>query len=170
MYTIGYMLNNCLVAPFESNNDELIKIFSFFLHLSPSISSNSSMQLDQVTLNDIWQDITNYIGLYNYECIPYNKSINSTIIDYNLDSNNDIRAINKAIVITNYAKEKEYEAFFRHIRNGIAHDHIYITNIDNTYYILLQDINTNKNVSARILLSLDDLKHIMDIIKNKQDN
>lgn len=61
--------------------------------------------------------------------------------------------------------EKDYVCFLRHIRNAIAHNHLYYINAGNRKFIMFDDFYDNtKKQNARILLSQTDLQRLKNEI------
>lgn len=60
-------------------------------------------------------------------------------------------------------QETRMECHFRHLRNAIAHNHTYLFN---NGYILIEDCDDNKKISARLLMPKDALLEWIRIVRN----
>lgn len=153
------------VLPFEISDEKLIKLFSFFLHSAPTIESKSAAQIDKQRLLKNWLDFkeqmpSNMIMFFaaSYSPDKFLKSFEK----YGLNDESVVNRRTKAFVCKrketkNGLSEPDCHCLLRHIRNSIAHNNVYISNVGNRKYILFEDFNQKGNISARILLSQTDL-------------
>ena len=62
--------------------------------------------------------------------------------------------------------ETRMESFFRHIRNSLAHNRTYVFGNN---FILLEDCDENKNITARLLIKINTLLNWIKVITSKND-
>ena len=158
--TIDDILQN-QILPFETDDEKLKKIFSFFLHSAPTIDSSTAANIPVDRLAENWNTYICDFSPNTYAVIAPNCVFKNHLGKYNLDNSNTINRKTKGFVCKRKTNsETEYESVFRHIRNSIAHSNVYMINAGNRQFILLEDFNKSKNQSARILLSQTDLQRL----------
>ena len=162
--TIADILQNHIL-PFEIADEKLKKLFSFFLHLAPTINSSTAVDIPVSRLTENWNTYISTFSLNTYAFISSNCVFKKYLEKYNLGNRNTVNRKTKSFVCkTKDKSETEYESIFRHLRNSIAHNNVYIINAGNRKFILFEDFNQNKNQSARILLSQTDLQRLKTTI------
>ena len=155
------------ITPFEINDPKLIKLFSFFLHTAPRISSNRAMPIDDIRLIANWNIfITDFeTGAYHFVATTYPKSIASFYENYHLASSSELRRRARGFVCRKKDKDElDVVCLLRHIRNAIAHGNVYHLNAGNRKFILFEDFNEKSKPTARILFSQTDLKKLKDAL------
>lgn len=75
------------------------------------------------------------------------------------------RLVCKRKVENNGVKETDLECLLRHIRNAIAHGHVKYKHAGNRIYIMFEDYNPNKKLTARILIIRADLEKWIKTLK-----
>ena len=92
----------------------------------------------------------------------------------NLHGKNDnLDFENPRFLCSRYSKESELHALLRHIRNALAHGHIYVWRKKNKDdYIFLLDKNASKNgisskITAKMMLSYTILESWKAILENR---
>lgn len=81
-----------------------------------------------------------------------------SLVKYKINEEAQVNRKTKVIVCKKKdTKETEPQCLLRHLRNSIAHNNVYISNAGNRKYILFEDFNKNRKLTARILLSQTDL-------------
>lgn len=149
------------ILPFDIKEKKLVAIFGFYLHFAPTIESRTAIKLDEQRLTDNWQNFIckfpqDKIKFYS-ESYPSEKLVNS-FVKFGLNDDAEVKRGTKAIVCKRKNREENDSCcLLRHIRNSIAHNHVYVTNVGNRKFILFEDFNKNKNITARILFSQTDL-------------
>ncbi len=165
---------------------EIIRIISFYL-LNAPICNDGKKEIGLSSLRDYgWSGLSDLNSLERKLleasdlprfCIMKSSTIKKTISSMNLNDNICIshpRAVMKlnckvelrednTFTITN--RETRMTCLFRHIRNAMAHNKTYLFPND---CILLEDIDENKNISARILIPKNSLIKWIDIIEGKR--
>ena len=61
-------------------------------------------------------------------------------------------------------KESDLVCLLRHIRNSIAHGYVSCQKSKQTYYLVFEDHNEEKHMTAKIVCSKDDLAQWKEII------
>lgn len=158
--TVADILQN-RILPFEIDDEKLKKLFSFFLHLAPTIESATAANIPAKRLVDNWNTYISGYSPDSYAVIAPNCTFNNYLGKYKLDNNAAVNRKVKGFVCKKKTNsETEYESLFRHLRNSIAHSNVYMINAGNRKYLLFEDYNQNKNQSARVLLSQTDLQKL----------
>lgn len=171
-------LRENIVIPFEYKEEKLIKIFSFFLHQAPSIDSESAMTLSPDKLNNIWNLFIKSWTENNFNYMIYSadsKFPNESVLRnrYNLSESSVISRRTCAFICfkkSKEPKESELETLLRHIRNAIAHGHVYIKKQSNRYFILLESYGSSKNRRAIMLFSQAQLENLRKNIEKHKQN
>lgn len=70
-----------------------------------------------------------------------------------LGANAEITRRTKGFICVRKGKESDYECVLRHIRNSIAHNNVFYCHAGNRKYVLFEDYNKNKKLTARLLFS-----------------
>ncbi len=148
--------------PFETEDKELQSLFSFFLHIAPTIESNLALKSNK-NENIIWN---NYIRNWKSELyhfygpnsnVPNEEKFKKCNLTDNALLNNKTRGF---VCIKKNKDETEFECFVRHLRNAIAHGYGYMKKQTNRIFLLFEDYNKCKNKSSIILFSKSDLKKL----------
>ena len=156
------------VLPFEIDGDKLKKLFSFFLHMAPTVDSRMALPvLDEKLLEDRWNEFIEKYSDERYIFLSANSSkekVENSILGYGLASTCVINRKTVGFVCKRKNnKEKDYTCLLRHLRNSIAHCNVCLIKTGNRNFILFDDFNQDKNThTARILLSQTDLKNLKD--------
>ena len=160
---ISELLNSPII-PFEIDDVVLQKLFSFFLHLAPTIDSKTAATIPEDRLIRNWAE---YVASLKCESFVF-LAPNCSIEKHGLSSTSQISRKSKGFVCKRKDKnEAEHVCLLRHLRNSIAHNNVYLKNAGNRKYLLFEDFNQSKNQSARILLSQSDLKRLKNTIIKK---
>ena len=147
------------IAPFETEDVKLKRLFSFFLHLAPTISSSSAGNIPKAGLDQAWASFLREAKIKNESFRFYTSgSINEKQLErYSLSSSSTVSRQSRHFICSRKAADEcEMSCLLRHLRNSIVHSNVYLLN-NNRKYILFDDFNTRQNCSARILLSQGDL-------------
>ena len=151
-----------IIPPFEIDDVKLIRLFSFYLHTAPTIESRSAAQIDEERISNNWINFSNNL---NKDTVRFYSSsyqvdrFSDSIKKYGLDDGAEVNRRTRALVCKKKTnQETDYRCLLRHLRNSIAHNNVYISNVSNRKYILFEDFNKNGNISAKILLSQNDLR------------
>ena len=182
-------IKNNSVFPFEDKNEKQRLIFSFFLHKAPKIDSNLALKID-IDENKIWNK---YIEDWNNKNNKKNKNNKnnknyqfyksefpkeSTLANYKLAESSTVTNTDKGFVCLKENKRKEdkeyesdYRCFTRHLRNAIAHGHVYILEQKNRKFFLFEDYNRNKKTAIMLLTkdNLIKLKQEIEKIHNERE-
>lgn len=154
------------------NNNEFKNIINFYLHNTPvyKIKDNA---LDKELLKKYgWEKekpntyselekklLKNAnINYENYNIIE--KRISEQML-INISLNKKICPMHPRAILRKKYDENRIECLFRHIRNAITHNRIFTLNND---LILLEDIDKYKNISARILITKQNLLNWIKIV------
>lgn len=149
------------IIPFEIEDIKLIRLFSFFLHKSPTIDSNTAAMIEVERLERNWERFISEFSKDNYKFLASNCSIERYMERYKLHNEANVNRRSKGFICKykdNY--ERDYECVLRHIRNAIAHSNVYMNNAGNRKYLIFEDFNKTKNQSSIMLLSQADLSNL----------
>lgn len=163
--TISNLLKH-KALPFEIDDEKLKKLFSFFLHSAPTIDSETATQIEEDRLIQNWG---NYIANFDskkYRFLKPNCAIENYFEEYGVSSDSEIKRKTHGFVCKlRDTYEPEHTCFLRHIRNAIAHSHVYVINAGNRKFVLFEDFNDRtKKQTSRILLSQTDLQRLKNEI------
>lgn len=153
------------VAPFETNDQKITKLLSFYLHYAPTIESKTASNIDENKLKSNWIKFLENVKFSSFKIYNSNYNLTEEVFIKNKIGNQ--QTLNrKQISIVCKRKEKneeDYQCVLRHIRNSIAHNSVYIVHAGNRKYVLFEDYNKNKKITARMLLS----QSILSKLKNE---
>lgn len=154
------------ILPFEIEDEKLKKLFSFFLHSAPTVASVSAAVLSVERLDKNWNNFISRFTDNSYIFIQSQCSIEKYFEKYSLHTDADIKRQSHGFICKRRDKtEEDYVCFLRHIRNAIAHSHVYCVHVGNRKFILFEDFNTKTTKqSSRILLSQTDLQRLKNEI------
>ncbi len=149
------------IVPFEIEDQKLVKLFSFYLHRAPTIDSNSALFIEEKELEEKWGDFLGTFSLDQFTFISAQCQIEKYLSPYNLSDESVVSRKQKGFVCKKKASsEPDFQCFLRHIRNAIAHSNVFLFNTSRRKYILFEDYNSTKKMSARILVSQTDLSKL----------
>lgn len=156
--------NDQAVVPGECSIGELRQLFSFFEHRAPNIDSAHSPILDAQIHKQTLDRMLG--GNAHFVFCAHIANTESELQKLGLDgyslcsrckrflckrSGHDSKRVSGQ-------KETDLECLLRHIRNSLAHGHVYIIHRGNYISILLEDINNSGKTTARIICCQADLK------------
>jgi hypothetical protein len=147
------------ITPFETEDMKLKSLFSFFLHLAPTISSSSAGDVPKAGLAQAWDSFIREAKIKDESFRFYSSGSigDKQLARYSLSNSSPVSRQSKRFVCSKkHANECEMRCLLRHLRNSIAHSNVYLLN-NNRKYILFDDFNVKQNCSARILFSQSDL-------------
>ena len=158
------------IEPFEIDDPKLMKLFSYYLHLAPTIESRSSKKEPTFGMEVAWERFIDKLESTDYIYKMYKTTGNideRKLKKYQLHESDDIdRRSNRFICYPKKNDEMEMNCLLRHMRNSIAHSNVYLLqkNSKGRKYLIFDDYNTKKNMTARIILTqtvLVELKKIL---------
>lgn len=165
------------IFPFEIKDRILRLIFSFFLHKAPKLDSHLGLKID-FNEEEVWN---NYIKDWNEETYEFYSSElekKKPLKRCNLIDDSMIKRKDTGFICIKNKGESEYRCLTRHLRNSIAHGHVYMKTQSNRIFLLFEDYaeqrkNKTPKKTAIILLSKKDLiilKHEIEKAKKKIKN
>ena len=167
-------LENAIV-PIECDAGHLRALFAYFQYRAPNIDSFHSPLLDV----SIHEDILNKMlcKKFEYHFCAQNIDINDELRLYSL-SGDELCSKCKRFVckrMNNKSKrdstrrESDLECLLRHIRNALAHGHVFVVHGGNYIAMCFEDISNDKNVTARIICGQADLRKWRSILETAMD-
>lgn len=166
------------IVPMECDIGNLLQLFTYFQYKAPNIDSAHSPLLDIAYHDEILQKITN--GHSDNCFCEQNSNTEKELKKLALNGISICSKCKRFLCkkMTHNAKrdpsrkESNLECLLRHLRNSIAHGHVYIMHGGNFISLLFEDIGSNKKVTARIVCWQADLKKWRKILEEaikKQD-
>ena len=158
-----------IVNPFEIEDGKLRNLFSFFLHSAPTIQSTSTTNIAHDRLSINWKTyIEDEWNPNPYEFIPSLSNPEfptdpKILNDYGLADTSKVSRKHSAFICMKHNDEEDYACLLRHIRNAIAHKHVYFNNAGNRKYIYMEDYN-KKNKTVIILINQTKLDALIKTI------
>jgi len=156
-------LDEIRIVPFEIEDEELHKLFSYFLHTAPGIDSAHKTHLSPDLHDKVYKEMMEgrQIEVQKY----YSDSLADKLMRYKL-LGSEICLPCKRIICQRKnnkdereRKETDLECLLRHLRNAIAHGRVYYYQQEGKRkWLVFEDINKSKNLSARIVCLKADLK------------
>lgn len=157
------------ITPFEISDKKLLSLFSYYLHLAPTIGSSSAKSPPTCGLEIAWQQFITEVSLIkpNYHIYAPGYIKPSQLELYNL-ADTDVVKKNSRRFVCCYKDDESQEivCLLRHIRNSIAHSNIYLLDTKNRKYLIFDDYNKSENLTARILLSQTDLSRLRKVLSH----
>ncbi len=152
------------IVPAECEIGALRSIFGYFEHRAPNIDSNHSPLLEYVSHEKVLHEMIGTKGEYVF--LPHNKDIQALLTDYSLSGNELCNRCKRFVCkrMPQKAKreptraETDLECLLRHLRNSLAHGHVYISHGGNYISVCFEDMNEKKHTTARILVNQAQLK------------
>ena len=161
---------SCHIVPFEISDEKVTLLFSYFLHLAPTINSNSAKQMSESSYDLVWKQFLQDSKLDKKDYYIYAPGYikNKQLASYRLTETEVVRRNRKGFVCC-YKENESYpiECVLRHIRNSIAHSNVYMLD-KGRKYIIFDDYNKKGHMSARFLLSQTDLSILKKLLKSKE--
>ena len=160
------------IVPFECEIGELKQLFSYFHYKAPNVDSLKSPYLEPAYHEGILEDIVN--GNENFHFCPQNAVTDDELKKLNLNGtivcSKCKRFLCKRMTSRNAKrdttrKETDLECLLRHLRNSIAHSHIFVIQGGNYTSILFEDQNDKGNTTARIVCCQADLRKWRSILE-----
>lgn len=166
----SHYIIDLLSAPFEVKHKELQKLLSYFLHLSPEISSVHSLKINPELHNNIFQEMMRGRAFKYENFCSSNTKISRELLKVGLSGNKFCFKCKRFICKRRHTDkgqlpESNLTCFLRHIRNSIAHGRFYYKHTGNWVFIMFEDMN-EREISARIVCNLADLQHWKNVLSN----
>ena len=164
-------LNALLIIPFDVGNDDIHRLFSFFLHSAPDVESAHSKRISIVKHSTIFNMMMEERHFkYQRFCwhgAPIEKELSKGYLNGEEACLKCKRFIcKKKQTKKGTAQETDLDCFLRHIRNSIAHGRVYCSHAGNRVHIIFEDENSSGNLSARIVCIKADLEHWKRVLSN----
>lgn len=164
--------HECLTTPFETGIRNFTEVARYFMYYAPEIdSAQSAGVFSPETEEEILTDMLNRAGLKKKSVFMQRIHESSwKKVDF---ENDNLDFENPRFLCSRYSKESELHALLRHIRNALAHGHIYVwRKKKKDDYIFLLDKNASKNgrsskITAKMMLSYTILESWKAILENR---
>lgn len=171
---IGEIVHNCkhkrykysqyIISPLSSKLKKYLRCFEYFLYLTPNISFNR-VKINEVKWEKLYEEFVNKdsnLRKYNVVFARTKKDVDY-FSNLKLDGNNMCFECNR-IVLYRSNNENRLAALIRHIRNALAHGHLYYKIINKKDVFFLEDEDKG-TITSRMILSgnlLIELKNIIE--------
>lgn len=160
------------IAPFECEIGDLRQLFSYFQHRAPNVDSLKSPYLLPETHQSVLDEMLKGNELFVF-CSQNAKTEDELAKVAFGGSQVCIRCkrfLCKRMTSRNAKrdetrKETDLECLLRHMRNSIAHGHVFVYHSGNYISVLLEDQNDKGNTTARIVCCQADLKKWRNILE-----
>jgi len=152
------------IVPAECEVGMLRQLFSYFQYRAPNIDSLKSPMLDIAFHEDVLAKMTK--GKPDFHFCSQNANTEEELKKVALEGVSICSWCKRFMCkrMTRPAKrdstraETDLECFLRHLRNSIAHGHVFVIHGENYINILFDDVNTDGNITARIVCCQADLR------------
>ncbi len=160
------------VVPYECEIGELKQLFSYFQYRAPNIDSLKSPYLAPDSHEGVLRAIIN--GNQDFHFCPQNANTENELEKVALRGDRVCsrckRFACKRMTSRNAKrdasrKETDLECFLRHLRNSLAHGHVYVLQGGNYTSVLFEDENDKGNITARIVCCQADLRKWRTILE-----
>ena len=160
------------VVPSECDIGDLRSLFTYFQYRSPNVDAIRSpileAELHQETLDLMLK------GNSYYVFCAHSSKTEDELIKLNLSGNILCSQCKRFLCKRSgrnskrvpAQKETDLECLLRHLRNAIAHGHVYIIHGGNYISVLFEDRNANNRITARIICCQADLKKWRSILED----
>ena len=160
-----------LIPPFENMPADTQRLFSYFLHMAPDISSVHSLKISKTLHAELFRQMMENRHFFYQKFCSSNAPIEKELDKGFLSGSNLCLKCKRYVCKREKNKkgispESDLDCFLRHIRNSIAHGRVYYSNVNNRIHIIFEDINKSQNISARIVCFKSDLEYWKKILKN----
>lgn len=146
-------INSYLTSPLETRIQGFEKLVDYFEYKAPLIDSVHSIggQMSAEEQSIILKKMLSESSLISNS--KFLERIQKNSFD-KMEMNGDYLCMKCSRILCRKGKnETELASLLRHIRNGFAHGRLYIKKTKNQTYILIEDIDASKKLSARILVT-----------------
>ena len=166
------------VVPAECEIVELRQLFSYFQYRAPNIESIKSPMLDLGYHEDVLHEITK--GRDEFRFCNQNAKTEDELNKLALNGTQLCswckrflcKRMNNPAKRDTSRRESDLECLLRHLRNAIAHGHVFVIHGGNFISVLFEDTNDKGNTTARIICCQADLKKWRAILEKaiKENN
>ncbi len=156
-------LSDCLIVPFEDPPDNVRQLLSYFLYKAPDIESTHAKQISSDKHTIVFQQMMENRHFKYQKFCNNKKQMDKEIEKGFFDCSSICLKCKRYICLKKSKKNKppetELDCFLRHIRNAIAHGNVYYKHAGNRVFLVFNDYNQAKNLSARIVCIKADLEY-----------
>ena len=160
------------IIPSDCEIGDLRKLFSYFQYRAPNIDSLSSPLLEIAAHERVLREIT--AGKDSFRFCHHNAVTEDELSKIALNGPSLCSWCKRFLCkrMTRPAKrdplrrETDLECLLRHLRNAIAHGHVYILHGGNHISVLFEDTNDQGNITARIICCQADLRKWRNSLEN----
>ena len=166
------------IVPSECDISDLRNLFSYFQYRAPNIDSLQSPLLS----SDIHDEVLAKMLHNNSDYKFYSHNLDSSILlqQHGMSDDHVCDRCKRFVCkyMTNPAKrdttrkETDLECLLRHLRNSIAHGHIFLHHGGNYITLGFEDQNEKKNITSRIIVNRAELykwKNVLEEAINSQN-
>ncbi len=166
-------LHDNIIVPFENDNDEVKRLFSYFLYRAPNIESKHSKIIDNSFHSFIMEEMMKDRDFKYTKFCSSNARIEEELRKGFMDENSICLKCKRFVCKRklsrkNTPEETDFECFLRHIRNAIAHGRVYYFHASNRIHIVFEDENSSRKISARIICIKADLQHWKSVLSDER--
>ena len=171
-------VNSDAIVPSECDISDLRNLFSYFQYRAPNIDSVQSPLLS----SDIHDKVLAKMLHNNSDYKFYSHNLDSAILlqKHGMSGDHVCNRCKRFVCkyMTNPAKrdttrkETDLECLLRHLRNSIAHGHVFLHHGGNYITLGFEDQNEKKNITSRIIVNRAELnkwKNVLEEAINSQN-
>lgn len=167
-------IGQILASPFENLPADIQRLFSYFLHMAPDISSVHSLKIPETLHTELFRRMMDNRHFYYQKFCCSNATIQKELEQGFLSGDALCLKCKRYVCKKNKGKkgspaESDLDCFLRHIRNAIAHGRVYYLHAGNRVHIIFEDTSESKNISARIVCIKADLEHWKKILEQPKN-
>ena len=168
--------NENAIISAECDIGEIRKLCSYFQYMAPNIESAQSPLLDVTYHDDVLAEITK--NKKEFVFCAHNDNTDKKLSELALLGDSICPRCKRFLCkrMTREAKrdktrkESDLECLLRHLRNAIAHGHVYLQHGGNYIGLLFEDINDKGAITARIVCCQADLRKWRKILQDAVAN
>ncbi len=157
----------CITTPFETGIRNFTIIAKYFLYYAPNIDSAHSVgEINIDSASDIFDSLLK-VDHIKKRTKTLKRIQPASWKSYDLDTEILDFEISR-MTFDVYKNEDELHALLRHIRNSLAHGHLYVWRKKRGDFIFLVDYDSKKNKeTAKLMLSKNILEEWKAILENE---
>ncbi len=153
-------------SPFESGVRNFNTISKYFMYYAPNIECRLSRgRIEAERANEVFQKMITAADMHGkYKILKKVQKVSWN----ELELDGDMICLQCSRMTFGQREEESLTALLRHIRNAFAHGLVYVKKRKNKpANILLEDKNGNRRLTARIVMTIEQLEKWKAILENE---
>lgn len=146
-------LNNYIVSPLETGIPDFTKLVNYFEYKAPMIDCIHSIgrEASIETQNEILKRMLSESDMISNS--KFLERIQKNSLELMGMDGVEICVKCPRLLCKKGKQETEFASLLRHLRNGFAHGRTYVKRMKNQTYIVIEDLDSNKKCSAKIVIT-----------------